>query len=60
MGFHFARLLTFWIADIKGEFRLTKAKSGIPKNYVIIKIEPIRARFREFPSVNTVPFFNFI
>ena len=35
----------------KGEFRLRKAQSGIPKNYVITKIDPIRAGFREYPDV---------
>ena len=31
----------------KGEFRLRKAQSGIPKNYIITKIDPIIGRFRE-------------
>ena len=44
---------------IKGQFRLRKAQSGIPKNYVITKIGPIRARFRKFPDVNSEPFLNF-
>ena len=43
----------------KGEFRLRKAQSGIPKNHVIIKIDPIRAGFREFPDVNFEPSLNF-
>ena len=45
---------------VKGELRVRKAQFGIPKNYVIIKIEPIRARFREFPDVNAVLSFTFI
>jgi len=36
----------------KSEFRPKKAQSGIPKNYVIIKIEPIRARFRQTTNSN--------
>ena len=34
----------------KGEFRLRKAQSGIPKNYVIIKIDPIRCFPKNHPS----------
>ena len=43
-----------------GEFRFKKAQAGIPKHYVIIKIEQIRARFREFPDLNSMSSFNYI